>query len=201
VVSSLSTGRRRRAAQKFSLRFLSSSGAGADGAQPSDVIAKSGFAVNNAAIMACLGSAVSALLSESARTSQMFKGPVFGSAVSALLTETRWFSAGGLLSTVTFDQVFDEVQTLLEAAPSGVEDSEIDPGLAAVWFDAASELRDWLQRPKTKLMGSFGGLAALSVWWMNLKVYDPAIADLLEVPLTLLAGLLLQLAFITWKSD
>jgi hypothetical protein len=93
------------------------------------------------------------------------------------------------------DSLLGQVDAYLDHAPGGADELLSDPGLAAVWREAAADLREWLNQPAIKILGSFGMWFALAAWWMNLKVYRPEVADLLEVPLTLLAALIQTLIF------
>jgi hypothetical protein len=105
-------------------------------------------------------------------------------------------SETGIPLGVDVDLLLSQIEDLLHRSADGISEQISDPGLIAVWLEAASELRDWATQPRIKVLGSIGMWVAMSAWWVNLKAYHPEVADLVEVPFCLLAALLQTLVFL-----
>ncbi|MEU4216191.1 hypothetical protein, partial [Actinoplanes sp. NPDC026623] len=125
---------------------------------------------------------------------------VVSASLKAMADSSRRAAASGR-EVLDVDVLFEEIDAYLEDAPADSPTILHDQGLRAVWREAAAPLRGWLGQPKVKVLGSFGAFVMLSAWWLDLKTYHPDVAELIEVPFTILVGLLIQLVFMVWPRD
>jgi hypothetical protein len=94
------------------------------------------------------------------------------------------------LRTALADDLLGRVQKLVNDELG--EDFE-DASIIDVWNATLVDLRQWLARPVQRATTLSLALMIAAIWWFNLKVYHPEVADLVEAPLwaaiSLLAGM------------
>ncbi|MEV6799663.1 hypothetical protein AB0M91_15125, partial [Micromonospora rifamycinica] len=66
--------------------------------------------------------------------------------------------------------------------------------LLTVWAESLRDFRSWLLQPTAKWPAISAISFLISYWWVTLKTKQPDVADMVEVPFSILAGCLLAMA-------
>ncbi|WP_431928937.1 hypothetical protein, partial [Micromonospora wenchangensis] len=66
--------------------------------------------------------------------------------------------------------------------------------LLIVWAESLRDFRSWLLQPAAKWPAISVVSFLISYWWVTLKTEHPDVADMVEVPFSILAGCLIAMA-------
>ncbi|MDT0531866.1 hypothetical protein RM555_23005, partial [Micromonospora sp. DSM 115977] len=95
-------------------------------------------------------------------------------------------------AALVVDDALGDFERALEDAGQRVDPDEAS--LLAVWSESLREFRSWLLQPAVK-WPAIGLVSFLvSYWWVTLKTQHPDVADMVEVPFSVLAGCLIAMA-------
>ncbi|MFI7283416.1 hypothetical protein ACIBOV_24450, partial [Micromonospora chersina] len=133
---------------------------------------------------------------------------------AALKTQTTQLRAvlGSLDTETTYRMVLTRPQGLqaaaIDAALENLEQAVVradqetgsEVRLLTVWAESLREFGAWLREPVVTWSSVALVWFVVSYWWVTLKTERPDVADMIEVPFTLFAGVLLPAAIAAAKK-
>ncbi|WP_165522023.1 hypothetical protein, partial [Micromonospora zingiberis] len=114
--------------------------------------------------------------------------------LGSLDTRTMFRSALTSRQSVQATAISVAVENLEHAVKRADEQTGSEVRLLAIWAESLRELGGWLRQPAVTWSSVALVWFVVSYSWVTLKTERPDVAEMIEVPFTLLAGLLLTAA-------